>query len=71
MCVQQGDVEVFIPPSFSDGLTSYLSCGDAGYSSVLFCLLKDFISSLKGHDASSKGKKKEKEKKQKLAAHAV
>lgn len=60
MFVQQGDVQVFIPSSFSDGLTSYLSCGDAGYNAVLLCLLRDFISSLKCRDASCKGKKNKK-----------
>lgn len=57
-CVQQGELQVFIPSSFSEGLTSCLSCGDAGYSSVLLCLLRDFISSLKCRDASCKGKNK-------------
>lgn len=58
VCVQQGDVEIFMASSFSGGLTSYLSGGDTGYSSVLLCLLKDFISSLKCHNASFKGKQK-------------
>lgn len=60
MYVQQGELQVFIPSSFSDGLTSYLSCNDAGYSSVLLCLLRDFISSLKCCDTSCKGEKKPK-----------
>lgn len=60
MCVQQEDqAQVFVPSSFSDGLTSYLSCGGAGYSSVLLCLLRDLISSLKCRDASCKGKNKQ------------
>lgn len=50
----QGDLQASIPSSFSDGLTAYLSHGDAGYSSVLLCLLRDFISSLRCRDASCK-----------------
>lgn len=56
VCVQQGDLQASIPSSFSDGLTAYLGHGDAGYSSVLLCLLRDFISSLRCRDASCKGK---------------
>lgn len=56
MCVQQGDLQASITSSFSDGLTTFLSHGDAGYSSVLLCLLRDFISSLRCCDASCKGK---------------
>lgn len=54
--VQQGEPQVSVPPSFADGLTAYLSQGDAGYSSVVLCLLRDFISSLRRCNASFKGK---------------
>lgn len=56
MFVQEGDLQGSVPSSFSDALTAYLNKTDAGYSLVLLCLLRDFISSLRCHDASFKGK---------------
>ncbi|XP_026206305.1 HEAT repeat-containing protein 1 isoform X3 [Anabas testudineus] len=60
----QDDQHPFIvPSSFSEAMTLYLSrCGqqpgeqlDREFSFVLICLLRDFISSLRCHDASFKG----------------
>nr|XP_046233291.1 HEAT repeat-containing protein 1 isoform X2 [Scatophagus argus] len=60
---QEAERHASIPSSFSEALTVYLSrCGqqtgerlDREYSFVLMSLLRDFISSLRCHDASFKG----------------
>ncbi|XP_040922730.1 HEAT repeat-containing protein 1 isoform X2 [Toxotes jaculatrix] len=60
---QEAERPVSVPSSFSEALTLYLSrCGqqpgerlDREYSFVLISLLRDFISSLRCHDASFKG----------------
>ncbi|XP_041829297.1 HEAT repeat-containing protein 1 [Melanotaenia boesemani] len=60
---QEAEHPVVLPSSFSEALTLYLSsCEqhldqqlDRDFSFVLMCLLRDFISSLRCHDASFKG----------------
>ncbi|GLD57810.1 HEAT repeat-containing protein 1 [Lates japonicus] len=60
---QEAECHMTVPSSFPEALTLYLStCGqqpgerlDREYSFVLISLLRDFISSLRCHDASFKG----------------
>lgn len=59
---QEAERPVSVPTSFSEAAALYLSrCAqgqqpDAEYGFVLVALLRDFISCLKCHDASFKGK---------------
>ncbi|XP_069543811.1 HEAT repeat-containing protein 1 [Brachyistius frenatus] len=57
--VQEAERPVCVPSSLSEAVTLYLSrsCDrpDREFSSALICLLRDFISALRCHDASFKG----------------